>query len=229
MGPNMAATNAAQLSVGNDHSCARTTTNTIGCWGVRTAGRLGDGLTTPASYTPVAVTGIADASDLDVGENHSCAVRTGGLVSCWGNGQQGELGQGTTANALTPVNVSGSGTTYVFTQVAASEDFSCAVTTGGNVYCWGRDHQTSMTSEVRGVIGVGTTVGPAAFTTPQQVQQGLMGVPLTDVVQVEAGVDHACARQTDGDIYCWGRNDYGQLGLGTTNLVRSRAFLVNGL
>jgi alpha-tubulin suppressor-like RCC1 family protein len=98
------------LGVGQKHACARTSAGSVWCWGQNNQGQLGDTTTTdrpsPVQVTDVGGTShIADALDSGAGVLHSCAVRPGGTVWCWGDNPQGQLGDGTTSDAASPVQV----------------------------------------------------------------------------------------------------------------------------
>jgi len=117
-------------------------------------------------------------------------------VWCWGYNYYGQLGDGTTTNRLTPVqvqNLSG------VVQVAEGLYHTCALKQDNTVWCWG--------SNDYGQLGDGTTTQKL---TPVQVQN------LSGVVQVATGSYHTCAVKQDGTVWCWGNNAYGRLGDGTT-------------
>jgi alpha-tubulin suppressor-like RCC1 family protein len=125
----------AQLSSGADSGCVVTTGGAAKCWGDNLYGQLGDGTTTSRS-TPVNVSGLSSGvAQISVGTNHTCALTTGGGVKCWGFNRTGELGNGTTTNSSTPVNVSGLASGVA--QISVGGDHTCAVTTVGGAKCWG--------------------------------------------------------------------------------------------
>jgi hypothetical protein len=103
-------TNVVDLSLGGEHSCARLSNGEVQCWGDNAYGQLGDGTTQDRS-TPVAVLQSPNESpltgvvDLTLGVYHSCAQRSDGEVRCWGYNGEGQLGDGTTQQQLTPVAV----------------------------------------------------------------------------------------------------------------------------
>lgn len=138
------------------------------------------------------------AVSVSCGGSHSCVLTTAGGVKCFGDNGRGQLGNGTTTLSSMPVDVLG--LTSGVAAVAAGLAFSCALTTGGGVKCWG-DSQY-------GTLGNGTTTGSA---TPVDVT-GLG----SGVVAIAAGADHACALTTNGGVKCWGQNLNGQLGNGLT-------------
>ncbi len=189
------------IVAGGYHTCA-TTTSGIYCWGMNNYGQLGNGTTTDSS-TPVAVdtsmmSGTVTA--LAAGNYyHTCAATTNG-VYCWGQGGSGQLGNGTTTDSSTPVAVNTSMMPGTVTALAAGNYHTCAATMNG-AYCWGQNTFAQ--------LGNGTT---AYSLNPVAVNTATMSGTVT---ALEAGSKHTCATTTSG-IYCWGMNNYGQLGNGTT-------------
>src|SRR5687767_10499435 len=85
--PNL--TSVVSLAAGTSHTCARKSDGSVRCWGLNTFGRLGDGTTTSPRFTPVAVSNLSDAVKIVAGATHTCALRGGGSMSCWGGNGQG--------------------------------------------------------------------------------------------------------------------------------------------
>jgi alpha-tubulin suppressor-like RCC1 family protein len=99
------ASGAAAIATGGDHTCARTSTSAVDCWGRNNSGQVGDGTTTER-HTPVAVTGIArDVAAITAGGFHTCALSSSGAITCWGNNPFGQLGDGTKTSRRKPVRV----------------------------------------------------------------------------------------------------------------------------
>ncbi|MFC1482170.1 RCC1 domain-containing protein [Myxococcota bacterium] len=146
---------------------------------------------------------FTDFDHIDAGAFFNCALKTDGTVWCWGENSYGQLGDGTQSHRSTPVQVVGPGGLGFVTDVAyldAGGHSSCAVKTDGTVWCWGHnDH---------GQLGISTAT--ASSSSPVQVQL------LADAAWVSGSGAHRCAVKTDGTVWCWGYNDYGQLGDGTT-------------
>jgi alpha-tubulin suppressor-like RCC1 family protein len=192
------------IALGNQHSCAVIVGGGAKCWGSNVYGQLGDG-TRIDRTTPVDVLGLSSgvASIAAGGDNaysygHSCAVTEVGGVKCWGSNEYGQLGDGTTLDQLTPVEVNG--LTSGVAQVSAGWHHSCALTQSGGVKCWG-DNELSQ-------LGDGTNI---ERWTPVDVAGLTNGV-----AEVAAGSSHTCALmdQSQGaGVKCWGHNHYGQLGV----------------
>jgi hypothetical protein len=190
--------NLLQVALGDQHTCARKPDGTVKCWGDALQGQIGSGEGSDGGIVSTAakVATIEDAIDIAAGRNHTCVVRYGGTVSCWGYNLDGQLGNGESANVRdTPVDVAN---LTGAVSVAAGGNFSCAVRSGGTVACWGGNGS--------GQLGPG---GGSGATTPIVVP-GLEGV-----VSMSAGEAHACAVKNDGSVLCWGDGQNGQLGSGS--------------
>lgn len=188
----------SQIATGDYHACGLDASGNAYCWGANWDGELGDG-TTNSSLVPVGVTGGLRFSVVSPGGSHTCGVTTAGELRCWGYNYYGQLGDGSTTARNVPTPVSGvSGLT--FSKVSAGYYHSCAVTTTGQLYCWGANGG--------GKLGDGTTTDRP---TPVLIS---VGAP---VASVAAGVDHTCAITTTGIAYCWGYGYSGELGSGTSS------------
>jgi alpha-tubulin suppressor-like RCC1 family protein len=96
-----------QLAAGGSHTCALRSTGVVLCWGSNRVGQLGGGTTGPRRFEPRVVDGLSDVVFIAAGEEHTCAVRRGGTVLCWGFNDEGQLGDGTTERRLVPTPVVG--------------------------------------------------------------------------------------------------------------------------
>ena len=193
-------TGVEAIAAGFYHTCALTASGGVVCWGANSWGQIGDGTTTTRK-TPTAVSGLSSGvAAITAGDYQTCALTTGGGVVCWGHNEQGELGDGTTSQRLTPTGVIGLSSGVA--AIAGGESHTCALTTGGGVWCWGSDWY--------GQLGDGRSW---VFAQPTPVAVIGLG---TGVAAITAGGQNTCAMTTAGGVRCWGWNAYGQLGIGST-------------
>ena len=190
---------AVDIEIGSHHACALKADKTVVCWGDGQHGVLGDGKTSGLVKTPAVVPGINDAIALRVGDKSTCALHAGGAVSCWGANDGARIGSGDDKTVIiaSPAGVQG---LKDATAIAVGGEQACAVRQGGTAVCWGLNSN--------GSVGDGTASKRAA---PVAVKGGL-----TNVAEIVAGGATTCARTTTGAVYCWGRNNSGQVGIGST-------------
>lgn len=161
-------------------------------------------------YQASVVAGVTNAKSVAAGFNHACAAQSDGKLLCWGGNDEGQLGHsggdqtcgGGDAGATYACNWTPQQVTLPSkaVDVAAGKGFTCARLDTKDVYCWGTN--------------AGSVTGRSAGgfdATPSKV-----GVFTGDVEEISVAgptnATHACARRTDGSVWCWGKNDYGQLG-----------------
>lgn len=212
--------NAASVSTGMWHTCAVTSDNSAKCWGYNLYGALGIGTIDNNTYSsPLNVVGLSgNVTAIAAGYADTCAITLGGGLKCWGENGVGQLGDGTTTDRPTPVDVIGLSSGVV--AVAVGFGFACALTSRGGVKCWGVDSL--------GQLGDGSPV--YSRTTPVDV----VGLS-SGVAAISAGgnwplhLGHACALTSSGDVKCWGDNSRGQVGDGTLVMSRTTPVDVYGL
>ncbi len=202
-------TGAVQMANGASYVCVVTGSGGIKCWGTNATGQVGDGTTTDR-HTPVDVSGLTSGqAAVTVGNQHGCALSTGGGLKCWGSNVGGQLGDGTTTQRNTPVIVGG--LTVGVSAITAGALHTCALINAG-VKCWGYNGN--------GQLGDGTT-------TDRSVPTSVTGLT-TGVAAIAAGGTNTCALTTGGAVKCWGSNNYGQLGDNTV-IERHTPVDVSGL
>jgi len=186
---------AISTSLGQ-YTCAILASGNIQCWGANGGGELGDGTSTNSNI-PVTVSGINSATAISTGYTRACAVLSSGSLQCWGNGDWGLLGNGVNGNSDIPVTVNGIDTV---SDISVGYEHTCAVFDSNLMRCWGKN--------TFGQLGDGSNSdSTTASSSPS---------PWNDVNAVSLGHYHTCAQSITGDIRCWGWNNYGQLGDGTT-------------
>lgn len=152
----------------------------------------------PAAPVSAASTGYVQ--EIEAGGLHTCMVTAAGGAKCWGYNGFGQVGDGTSGTSrYVPLDVDG--LTSGVSTVVAGQFHTCALTTDGDVKCWGANSE--------GQLGDGTN---DPRNTPVTVDLGV-GVTATAIA---AGEYHTCAVLDDGGVKCWGRNGNGQLGNGQT-------------
>jgi alpha-tubulin suppressor-like RCC1 family protein len=203
------------VAAGAEHSCALLANGTVWCWGANRFGQLGIGSLSAGPFgAPQQVLGVVDAVSIATGPFHTCAVRVNGTVQCWGRNDFRQVGDGTAIDrvfATDVPNIAPGGAAAL----ALGRTHSCILTPSGGVRCWGRND--------RGQLGDTTFTdrpAPVSVTMPTLLLNGepilSQATALTQVAGIVAGNTHTCARRVTGRPVCWGNNDDGQIGDGTT-------------
>lgn len=222
---------ATKLATGGSRSqtmCTITTEKRAYCWGLARFGQMGIGPISGNHYsyatrvkdlenvTDISQDGYTWASD-HAYVSHTCAIASG-RVYCWGGagrGQSGPLGHGAFGAHFQPVQVNGLPGVPLRIEVGIAH--SCALVNdhgNKNVYCWG-DNKL-------GQLGTNSNT-PQFSTSPKTVHVGIGGLPPTEsVVDIAAGANRGCAIMTNKRSYCWGLNENGQIGDGTSGSENNR-------
>ncbi len=193
-----------RLTAGYNHTCGIDDAGAAWCWGGDDFGQVGDGDTNQTTfvYAPVAVAGGHRFTRLAAGDYHTCGIDDAGKAWCWGSDFDGQIGDGDDgqANEFAPVAVSVAAA-RTFTSIAAGGSHTCGIDTLGKALCWGRNTD--------GQLGFGDD-GQAAKYAPVAVA-GPGGRRFT---RLAAGGRHSCGVDTLGRTWCWGADNFGQVGDG---------------
>jgi alpha-tubulin suppressor-like RCC1 family protein len=188
---------AAQVRAGAGNTCAITTTGEIVCWGANGNGELTNATMMDSGVPNHSVLGEG-ADDIAIGDGHLCGIEDSTLF-CWGSNSEAELGIGPPgADVPTETSVDG----IAPKQVALGQAHSCAIGADDLVSCWGRGDE--------GQLGDGSIGANINGNQPTVVPN------LGTVVDLAVGYLHACVLTTEGQVLCWGWNNHGQLGMGST-------------
>jgi alpha-tubulin suppressor-like RCC1 family protein len=226
--------NITSIALGAQHGSITLLSKGVASWGAKCLGQEGTDDISATSIDQPSVGGkvydaaggqtfngvspVRSAIEVAAGDNHGCLIRTSDRsVFCWGLATHGQVGYvqtpqtGCGTAALSPVYKSAWATgVSAATHLALGANHSCALLNGGTIKCWG--------DNAHGQLGIGgpSTTDPTMPTISDVVDPTGNAI-LGNVQQIAAGGDTTCARLTDNSVLCWGRNDYGQLGVGDLN------------
>lgn len=215
---------AKRIFAGGANTCARVRSGGLLCWGANESGQLDPG-SREARPLPAPIPGIEDLVTIGFGNNgragsanpdlskvnsFACGLTPRGTVLCWGSNYTGQLGDGTREDRLGPTQVLD---VVDAIDLDVGNVHACALERSGRVWCWGRNEF--------GNVGDGT-MGPSNVRP-----RAALVADLDDVVGLSLGDAHTCARRRQGDIACFGVNNFGQLGDGTL-LLRPSPISVSG-
>ena len=191
---------------GDNTTCMLEADGSVWCWGINGKGQVGDGTTVDRWFRPTRIPALGtDVVELSVGTRHACARKRNGSLWCWGGNQSGQLGIGQDSALHTdPVHVDGLG--FDVTMVHTGRNHTCAVKSNGTAWCWG-NHEHGQ---------VGNDSDQTVYWSPVEV------TALGGIARLSTAIDsnHTCAINGGGDLWCWGFNEDGQLGDGTTTTSR---------
>ena len=188
-------TNWKSVAGGSSHTVAIKTDGTLWTWGLNNSGQLGINATTNRTTPVTTILGGTNWKSVACGNSHTTAIKTDGTLWIWGYNFFGQLGINDTANRTTPVTTFLGGTNWK--SVACGGSHTTAIKTDGTLWVWGDNSQ--------GQLGINATTNR---TTP--VTTILGG---SNWKSVACGKEHTVAIKTDGTLWTWGRNNFGQLGI----------------
>ena len=210
---NLGQSKAVAISSGTAHSCVILDSGNVRCWGANRYGQLGLGNTTNIGDDESPTTNVDLGGQIAIaissGGDSTCVILIGGDVRCWGFNFNGQLGLGNTStigddeSPTTNVNLGGQTSIAISTSGAST----CVILIGGDVRCWGYNPG--------GQLGLGNTTQIGDDESPT-TNVNLGG---QTAIAISSSYDHTCVVLTNGKVRCWGRNDFGQLGLGNTTQI----------
>lgn len=193
-----------QVTAGNDHACALTTTGRVRCWGSSSDGQLGYGNANTIGdnelpYTAGDVNVGGFVTQICAGYIHTCALLNTGAVRCWGDAPYGQLGNNDWSNDIgnneTPASVGDIALGGTATQIACEGYSTCVLLTTGNVRCFGLNGSGNL--GYNNTTDVGNGIGPSILVAGD--------VPVGAAVsKIAMGGSNTCAILTDGNVRCWG-------------------------
>lgn len=198
------------------NACAINSERDLYCWGQNSYGQDNPDHINVIQWAPVRINQLSSVETASANVDHNCAI---GILEgeaernlyCWGDNRYGRLGDGTLSTRLTPAKVAG---TELYVVVSVGQLHTCAITGAGKLHCWGQN--------LTGALGIGTS-DSNNHPNPESVK--LNSEPWT---VVSTGNQFTCGiSQTTG--YCWGRNQYGQLGVGHTDDVAEPTNVSGGI
>lgn len=230
----------SEISAGEYHTCGIKTDNTLYCWGNNYRGQLGDGTgidkdepskTNDDEWLKIAakfgqtcaikadktlyctidksklLTKTDDDSWLQiaVAYSHSCGIKADSKLYCWGSNYYGQLGNGTNTTKTTPTKIGDD----EWSAITAGHEYTCGIKKADKkLYCWGHNDAGQLGDGTRGINCPDSTNNCADKSIPTKVGDDTWS-------ELTAGWAHTCGITTEGKLYCWGGNYYGQVGDGT--------------
>ena len=200
-----------QINAGREFTCALASNQETYCWGNNNYGQLGNGTVFPSTVPSRVVRGAIPngvyITQIQSAQYFVCALASNRETYCWGNNQNGELGNGDTTNRYVPTQIMPGAIPAGVTiqQLSASFGHTCAVASDNQAYCWGHG--------AYGRLGNGNKDFAHKSLVPTKVLQGALPLGVW-FVSIQTGGDHTCALASDKWVYCWGKSYGGLLGNG---------------
>lgn len=199
------------IAVGTRHSCAITTGNALYCWG------HWSGPTCPGNCSnPTLISTPASWKSISTGNDITCGIASNNLAYCWGANNVGQIGDGTTTPRAAPTQVTNPGGVSTWLSIATGHyGMTCGVGNNNQAYCWGQADNAL-------TLGNGSTT---ISSTPV-----LVTLPSGETGWKSITLDYygACGLTSTDRIYCWGKNDNYQLGLGNTTDLNAPTTAIGG-
>ncbi len=203
-------TNWLSVSGGRGHIAALKTDGTLWTWGYNNFGQLGDNTTTNKSSPVQTIAYGTDWASVTCGEYHTAAVKTDGTLWLWGLNSNGQIGDNTLTNRSSPVQTASGGT--IWASVAGGSGHTVATKTDGTLWTWGLNSS--------GELGINNV--SRRFAPVQTISGG------TDWSKIACGLSYTMAIKTDGTLWLWGNNNWGQLGINNRSNRSSPVQIISG-
>jgi alpha-tubulin suppressor-like RCC1 family protein len=204
------------VSAGKFHNAAIKTDGTLWLWGGNSYGQIGDNTNGTDRLSPVqTISGGTNWKLASSGKYHTAAIKTDGTLWLWGSSNYGQIGDNTTTAKSSPIQTIAGGTNWKY--VVATYANTYAIKTDGTLWAWGWNYY--------GGIGNNTNTITTGLSISSPVQTIASGTNWKSVV---GGINHAVAIKTDGTLWTWGRNIYGQLGNNSSTDLSSPVQTVAG-
>ena len=203
------------ISLGGDHTCGIADNGELFCWGHNGSGQLGDGTNgVDDEDIPTRIGINSDWTHISLGGDHTCGINSGKLF-CWGHNGSGQLGDGTNGADSDDVSTNKNIPTRIginsdWTHISLGDAHSCGINSG-KLFCWGHNGSGQLGD---GTNGVDITDTSADKNIPTAVAND------SDWTHISLGGDHTCGIRNNGELFCWGANETGQLGDGTNGADR---------
>jgi len=197
-----------KVARGNEHSCYLDDKGDVFCWGNNLKGQLGYGTNDDSYVMDIAVKGgdlgEKKVVDISLGNSFSCALDSEGSVYCWGYNSKGQLGTGDLKNSSVPekVDMSGALNGKKVEHIAAGVEHVCVIADDKSVYCWGNNGCGQLGNNSFEDSAVPVKVDDTGVIKDKKIEH------------IDTLFDHNCVIDSEGFVYCWGRNEYGELGNG---------------
>jgi len=188
-------TNWKSVSIGAQHITAIKTDGSLWAWGSSSNGSIGNNVFSERT-TPLRIGNANNWEKTYSGYSSNLAIKSDGSLWAWGWNAYGQLGDGTMVNKITPIQI---GNDYDWVDISITTH-SLAIKSNGTLWAWGFNNY--------GKLGLGNSA--SAILIPTQVGTE------NNWIKAIAGFEHTIALKDDGTLWAWGRNNFGQLGDGTT-------------
>ena len=200
-------TGAKRVAVGQNHVCVIRSDDTVVCTGQNTSGQLGNGTVNDSNVPVVVSTGsgtLSNVTTLSAGLSTTCAL-VAGDTWCWGNSSNYQVGNFSTSNSTLAVQA------YNDPNSTAIEVFGASVCTIGSygMRCWGENTRAGFSNLTTPRLGTGLST--SSVSSPRPVT-AINFIPKA----MAMALTHTCALKDNGEVWCFGNNNSGMLGDGTT-------------